>query len=154
MIFVTTGAHRADLGGTSGADALCASEASAAGLPGEFKAWLSTIDSAVADRMTRSSVPYVRTDGARIADDWDDLTDRMIQSFINLDPSGVERAGDVWTGTLPNGLSNMEGGDCEGFTSGTGGVALCGSTRSINEGWTASRLPSCDTPLRLYCIEQ
>ena len=29
-----------------------------------------------------------------------------------------------------------------------------GKSNIDNEGWTASRLPSCDTSLRLYCIEQ
>jgi hypothetical protein len=122
-------------------------------LPGEFKAWLSTIDSAVADRMTRSSVPYVRTDGARIADDWDDLTDGSLLSLINRDANAAEQAADVWTGTLPSGLSYTET-DCDGFTNGTAGFALCGTTQSINANWTANQIPACDTPLRLFCIEQ
>ncbi|MGB5682072.1 MAG: hypothetical protein WBM47_09510 [Polyangiales bacterium] len=152
-IFVTSGAQNADFGGIAGADALCASQAAAAGLEGEFKAWLSTIESAVGDRLVQSTVPYVLVDGTRVADDWTDLTDGTIQAFINLDASGVARAGDVWTGTLPSGESNTQGGDCDGFTSGTDGVALCGSTRSVNAGWTASQLPGCSTSLLLYCIE-
>jgi hypothetical protein len=93
-------------------------------------------------------------DGTRIADNWDDLTDDTLQAVLNLDAAGEERGGDVWTGTLPSGLSYAMS-DCDGFTLGTSaGSALCGSTRSINAGWTASQVPRCDTPLRLYCFEQ
>jgi hypothetical protein len=152
-IFVTSAARTADLGGIDGADALCASEASAAGLQGEFKAWLSTADSAVADRVVQSTVPYVRIDGARVADDWDDLTDGSILSLINRDANGMEHVADVWTGTLPSGLSYTET-DCDGFTNGLVGAALCGTTQSINANWTSNQVPACDTPLRLFCIEQ
>jgi len=152
-VFVTSTTQTASLGGIDGADALCASQAAEAGLSGEFKAWLSTVDSPVADRFVRSTQPYVLVDGTRIADDWDDLTDRTIQAIINLDASSTPRGDDVWTGTLPSGLSYMET-DCDGFTSGTTGSALCGTTQSINAGWTASQVPRCDTPLRLYCFEQ
>ncbi len=154
LVFVTSTAQNANFGGIDGANALCASQAAAAGLDGDFKAWLSTIESAVGDRLVQSTVPYVLVDGTRVADDWTDLSDGTVQAFINLDASGVERGGDVWTGTLPNGGSNTQGGDCDGFTSGTDGVALCGTTRSINAGWTASQLPSCGTALRLYCLQQ
>jgi hypothetical protein len=153
-IFVTRTAQAANLGGLAGADAACASEASAAGLDGEFKAWLSSVELAAADRLVQSEAPYVLVDGSLVADDWADLTDGAIETRINLDANGVERAGDVWTGTLPTGLSYVEQGDCDGFTNGAEGVALCGSTQSINAAWTASQLPACSTRLRLYCIEQ
>ena len=152
-VFVTSTTQTASLGGIDGADALCASQAAEAGLSGEFKAWLSTVDSPVADRFVRSTQPYVLVDGTRIADDWDDLTDRTIQAIINLDASSTPRGDDVWTGTLPSGLSYIHT-DCDGFTSGTVGAALCGTTQSINAGWTASQVPRCDTPLRLFCFEQ
>jgi len=153
-IFVTSAPQSANFGGLEGADSVCASEAAAAGIGGEFKAWLSTNELAAADRLVQSAVPYVLVDGTLVADDWADLTDGAIETRVNLDASGVERAGDVWTGTLPSGLSYVGQGDCDGFTNGTDGVALCGSTQSINAAWTASQLPGCSTRLRLYCIEQ
>ena len=156
VVFVTSASRTGNLGGIEGADALCASEAAAAGLDGEFKAWLSTRESAVADRIVQSSVPYVRTDGTRIADDWDDLIDPTggyLQAFLNLDANGIARGGDVWTGTLPSGLAG-DGDDCDGFTTGLGSSALCGSTQSINFPWTARTTPVCETPLRLFCFEQ
>jgi len=153
VVFVTSGSHGGDLGGLDGADALCASEAAAAGLTGEFKAWLSTIDTPVSDRFVRSDVPYVRVDGTRIADDWADLTDGQIQAIINLDATATAQGGDVWTGTLSSGLSYTTS-DCAGFTDGTiGTTGLCGTTQSINN-WTFRGAPTCNTQLRLFCFEQ
>jgi hypothetical protein len=154
-IFVTDTIHDADLGGIDGADALCASQASAAGLEGEFNAWLSTLSSAAADRLSRSTVAYVLVDGTLIAKDWQDLTDGEIAARIDLDASGQLRGGDVWTGTLPSGLPYANG-DCAGFTSSlaTDGIALCGTTQSSLANWTANATPDCATRLRLFCIEQ
>jgi hypothetical protein len=160
VVFVTSGTYAADLGGVGGggiqgADEICASEASAAGLQGEFKAWLSTVDSPVADRFVQSTVPYVLLDGTRIADDWADLTDTdgSLQTVIDLDPSGVRHRRDVWTGTLPSGLSYTQS-DCDGFTNGSVGSAVCGTTTSVNNNWTFNQVPSCDTVLHLFCFEQ
>lgn len=152
-IFRTATVQNANLGGIAGADAICAAQALAAGLEGEFKAWLSTIASPVADRVTQASGPYVLVNGARIADDWDDLVDDSILVPINLDASGVMRSGEVWTGTLANGGSYPDD-DCAEFTSGTNGVALCGATNSTTASWTENITPACSTQLGLYCIEQ
>jgi len=151
-VFVTDTIQSADFGGVSGADALCASQAAAAGLEGQFKAWLSTIASPVADRLTHSSVPYVLVDGTLIANDWADLVDGSILSPIRLDASGLPHGGDVWTGTLANGLAYTNG-DCVGYTSSSGGIGLCGDTGATNGGWTASATPECSLALRLYCVE-
>jgi hypothetical protein len=152
-MFVTSSVRNANFGGLDGADALCASEASAASLDGEFKAWLSTMTSSVSDRLVHSSEPYVLVDGTRVANDWDDLVDGSILVPINMDASGQLRGGDVWTGTLPNGLPYTQG-DCAGFTNGTDGIGLCGSTASTTGPWTASSTPDCSLGLALYCIEQ
>lgn len=153
-VFVTDTIQNANFGGVAGADALCASQAAAAGLDGEFKAWLSTIASPVADRLSHSNAPYVLVDGTVVANDWDDLVDGSILAAINLDAGGIPRGGDVWTGTLPTGLPYVND-DCEGFT--TGGserFGLCGSTASTDPGWTASATPACSSQLGLYCFEE
>lgn len=152
-IFRTATTQTANLGGIAGADALCAAQAIAAGLDGEFKAWLSTVSSPVADRVTQASGPYVLVNGTRIADDWDDLVDGSILAPIHLDANGVLRAGEVWTGTLATGASYLND-DCAGFTSGSTGVALCGATNSTTATWTENITPACSTQLGLYCIEQ
>ena len=88
-----------------------------------------------------------------IANDWDDLVDGSISAPINVDASGQTRTGDVWTGTLATGASYLSS-DCGGFTNGTTGVALCGTSSSANSTWTQNIAPSCSTLLRLYCFEQ
>ena len=118
-----------------------------------FRRKSSTADSSVADRLTQSAVPYVLVDGTRIADDWADLTDGSLQAVIDLDATGMSHWADVWTGTLPSGLAYTEA-DCDGFTNGGMGSALCGTTQSINSSWTANQVPTCDTRLRLFCFEQ
>ena len=152
-IFITNAVRDAALGGTDGADALCAAEARDAALGGEFKAWLSTISSPVSERLTHSTVPYVRVDGTMVANDWDDLVDGAILAPINLNANGELRSGDTWTGTLSTGAAYL-GDDCVAFTDATARLALCGSSAATNAAWTASMLPRCDSPLRLYCIEQ
>jgi hypothetical protein len=153
IVFITSTARTADFGGISGADELCATQAAEAGLQGVFKAWLSTASSSVADRLVHSTGPYALVDGTVIADDWDDLVDGSIATPIDVDASGQTRTGDVWTGTLPTGDSDTFG-DCEGFTSSAGGVALCGTSSSPTSLWTANIRPACSTVLRLYCFEQ
>ncbi len=153
-IFITNTTQDADFGGTDGADALCAEQATAAGLEGEFRSWLSTVDSAVEDRLNRSTVPYVLVDGTTIANDWDDLVDGTIMARIDLDASGLRRVGDVWTGTRASGASYSPD-DCAGFTTSSSEQrGLCGASASTLSEWTENITPQCSTPLRLYCIEQ
>jgi hypothetical protein len=153
-IFVTSTGQNADLGGIAGADELCATQASEAGLQGVFKAWLSTKSSAAADRLAHSNGPYVRVDGTVIAQDWNDLVDGFIDAPINVGAAGQTLSGEVWTGTLVDG-NPYSNDDCAGFTSsGTSGFALCGSSGSTATAWTQSSTPNCSTVLRLYCVEQ
>lgn len=153
-VFVTNTIQTGSMSGIAGADAICAMQAGAAGLDGEFKAWLSTLASPVSDRFVRSTVPYVLVDGTVIADDWNDLTNGDIQAPIDLDATGQVRGGDVWTGTLPSGES-YEDGDCEEFESSANDIrSLCGSTQFSDTRWSAAQTPTCNARLRLFCIEQ
>ena len=156
-VFVTSTRQTALLGGIVGADELCATQADEAGLGRNFKAWLSTTLSSVADadRLSQDGGPFVRVDEVIVANDWADLVDGALLAPISLDATGQARAGDVWTGTLPNGDSYTLD-DCTAFTSesSTVGQALCGSSTSVTATWTQSQTPRCSTLLRLYCIEQ
>lgn len=152
-MFVTETRQNANFGGIAGADALCAQEAASAGLQGEYKAWLSTSSSSVASRLIQHDAPHVRVDGTVIANNWQDLVDGSIEAPINLDATGIQRGGDVWTGTLANGNSNP-GNDCSGFTNGGIETALCGNVLATGPAWTEEVTPPCYTGLRLYCIQQ
>ncbi len=74
-IFVTSSTHNGNLGGLSGADGICQTQATDAGLSGTYKAWLSDSSTSAASRLTHSSVPYITPDGAVVANDWSDFTD-------------------------------------------------------------------------------
>jgi hypothetical protein len=153
-IFLTNTFQAADLGGTAGADELCAAQAAAANLEGDFKAWLSTASSPVSDRLTHASGPYVLVDGTLVANDWDDLVDGSLIARIDRDANGELLVGDVWTGTLVTGAPYLDD-DCEAFTSSAGDrTALCGASASVTATWTQNITPACSTALRLYCIEQ
>lgn len=153
-MFITNTMQNAALGGIEGADALCAAQATTAGLDGDFRAWLSTSGSSVSSRLSRSSTPYVLVDGTVVANNWDDLVDGSIMAPIDLDADGLRQTGDVWTGTLATGDS-FQGQDCEGFaTSSSDVIGLCGASASTSSTWTENITPRCLTTLRLYCIEQ
>ena len=89
-MFVTTASSGGNLGGLAGADATCNTHASAAGLIGVYQAWLCVNGVAPATRSVHANVPYRRTDGALIANNWADLTDGTIASPINRTEAGVD----------------------------------------------------------------
>ncbi|NJN84235.1 MAG: DUF1015 family protein, partial [Caldilineaceae bacterium] len=72
-----------DWAGLSGADALCQARASAAGLPGTYRAWLADSTGSPSTRFNRSTVPYVLTNNTVVANSWADLTDGSLASPIN-----------------------------------------------------------------------
>ena len=158
----------------TGADAVCQARANEAGLPGTYKAWLSgaSYSSSPASRFTRStSLPYVRTDGAVVADDWADLTDGTIQNPINVDEDGVLRNSPslVWSFTRIDGSPGLFGnqnyscynGDChcDNWTTTQTNNPTQGSAFSkannVDFQWTDySYANACGSNYRLKCFQQ
>lgn len=64
-VFLSSQIYPGNLGGLIGADEKCNTLAQAEGLPGLYKAWLSTASVAAATRLTHNPGPYVLTNGAR-----------------------------------------------------------------------------------------
>lgn len=169
-VFVTSQGFTGNLGGLSGADAICQTEAVTAGLPGTFKAWLSDNNTAVADRLTHLPFPYQRVDGTIVAYNWDDLLDGYIENPINLDASGNTVSGFVWTGSDRDGtkatyyLGDYPDGyeldlTCDEWTMETASFHYLGHTGNINDvtawgDWWQGDGSSCTSQLGLYCIEQ
>ena len=168
VAFVTSSTIRGDqIGGLSGGDTICQSEAASAGLSGTFRAWLSeSQESASPDSPSttflQSPVPYITTRGLVVADDWTDLTDGTLDNPIDHDPNGEKVGGGVWTGTNTDGSSALVATETcnEWMVGGTLGVFGQSSTalpgQQIGSPWT--RVPGsgagCGTSLRLYCFEQ
>ncbi len=179
-MFVTGTSSGGNLGGLAGADATCNTRANAAGLKGTFQAWLCDGVTAPSDRSTKNTVPYKRTDGATIANNWTDLTDGGIQNAINRDESGSGVGSPYlpWTYVQTNGTCDNESylspgsGPCpafsncpmqcannggnNGWTSSSGWVqGSKGDVNSTGGGWTDGVTGLCSTPSeRFYCIEQ
>src|SRR5208337_2765818 len=96
-VFISSGKWTANLGGASGADGLCQSAATAAGLGGKWMAWVSTSTSSPKTRFVHSSVPWQLLDGTVIANDWSDLTSGSLEHNIDRDENDVPV---VWNGSL------------------------------------------------------
>lgn len=155
IAFLSSATYNGNLGGLAGADEKCQSLANAAGLPGEYKAWLSDHGTWAADRLTHSISPYVLVDGTIIAYDWDDLTDISLHHQIDLDESGAQITVDpyAWTGSYPGGAPTNE--NCNSwYDDFLYGVR--GRGDRTDGTWTNywEYLGDCEDPWHLYCFEQ
>ena len=92
LVFVTKAAFQGNLGGLTGADERCEAAARRAGLPGHFRAWLSTADQPAGARVAQKDVPYVMPGGIQVADDYRDLTDGHLAHPIDRTEYGENRA--------------------------------------------------------------
>lgn len=160
--FVTSTTQKGGLGGVTGADAICETQAAAGGLGGaSYMAWISTgAADAPNTRFTKSTTPYELTMGTIIANDWTDLTDGTLNNPIDRDENGVlvSAADNVWTCVGTGALANcgLAGSRCSDWTSSGGGQSgLLGNTNATNFQWTADTTSeACTASNHLYCFEQ
>lgn len=174
LVFLSSQAYTAkQLDGLTGADELCRGLGEDAGLDNfpAFRAWLSSSEGSPLDRFDHEplqvGVPYVRPDGRRLADDWEDLVVNGPDAGITITELGVQMSDVwVWTNTAENGGAIDNNVDCEDWTGeplvgkpwvGRSGVdATDGAafeTWQLHE-WTRYENVGCVTPLQLFCFEQ
>jgi len=174
-VFVTSTQYDGNLGGIAGADAKCASHATAAGLGGTYLAWLSTSQTSPAQRMTQHPSGYALVDGTPIANDWADLVDGSIAHDINITETGAPYRGPgltcrfvvgVWSGTTNNGTMSTFAttdplyatcGDwtSSGYSGVIGGVYDSTGVADQLPYWSEQHcIPSCNSSGALYCVEQ
>jgi hypothetical protein len=171
LVFVTSAVYVSDMGGLAGADAKCNALAAAANLPGAYMAWLAASAGSPSTRFTQSSTPYIRVDGAVIANNWADLVDGTLANPINLtelgtapqSPLGNCGGADVWTGLNADGTpvppiagvwttSCYDWGPVSAYSCVAAGVATATTT-----GWSATCEPCggpCGQKAALYCFQQ
>ena len=176
LVFVTSDAYDGNLGGISGADAICQSHADSAGRGGTFRAWLSdSVSSPDTDpTFYKHDGSYVRVDGAMIAASWDDLTDTTLLARIEVDETGghplkqaIESGSstiiNIWTNTTPTGLSVSASSptpaqfSCQEWTSDSNERSTTGALELgpyVDTHWTQRYIAHCDLSARLYCFEQ
>jgi len=160
-VFVSSTELKGDFGNFAGADMQCATLANNAGLPGTFLAWVAgeLADTAPTTRFTKSTIPYVKTNGVQVADDWNDLVDGSLDSAINVDEKGKNATGkqDVWTNVASNGTEDPEDSfECGNWMD----SSLKGSTGNwtkIDGAWSDvddNVGYACSSAKRLYCFQQ
>src|SRR5688572_1982047 len=154
VAFTTQQLYNGAFGGIATADAICANEASTAGLPGQFIALLSSSTVNARDRLAGSR-GWVSTTGMPIADQIDDLfSGGRALGVINHTAGGVELPNVqlfVWTAAAGDGTLDAAG-TCSDWTSTTGNVRIGFYTRS-SPGLTTTGTIACSMNAHLYCFE-
>lgn len=160
--FISSQFYYGNLGGLVGADAKCQALANAVpSLTGKtFKAWLSDRLTAAKDRLTHAAAPYLLMNSIMVANNWDDLTDGVLQNPITIDEKGalISTAKYVWTNTNADGTAADASinSDCQDWTvTSSSMVGVAGfSPDYTTSRWTRHSYPNCATMARLYCVEQ
>jgi len=159
IVFVTSAGFTGNLGGTAGGDTKCNNLASAAHLPGTYKAWLSTATPGdnPASSFTQSTMPYVLVDGTHVAENWAGLVSGTLEHGIDEDEHGtITTQSSVWTGTNANGTAPtfpQQVLDCFGWSD-TTDLAYDGSPAATNSNWSIQSGLVCNNLFPLYCFRQ
>ena len=156
-----------EIEGLAGADQHCRRLARAAGLQGNFIAWLSAGSQSPDTRFVNLSPEPWRlrpnaVDGSNlppiVATNFSDLTTcgaTCLQNPINRTETGEILPGSVtvWTNTLADGTASTD--SCEGWTSSDiGDVGLFGDASQVDAKWTNTTTTfGCNSELSLYCFE-
>lgn len=147
--------------GLEGADNICNATARGAGLAGTYTAWLSDSITGARDRVTHSNIPYKRTDGALIANNFADLTDGTLVNPLEYNEFGILIGyGHAWTNTRQDGLRfklNDPSLTCNDWTNNTiDGQPVVGHLDDFVSGnWTLAEtgFPCSSQEVRLYCFQ-
>jgi cysteine-rich repeat protein len=148
---------KASVMGVARGDARCQTLATAAGLTGTFKAWLSNTTDAPATRFDTTFTGIYRLTSAGnpiVATGWSGLTTNPLLHPIDADENGKSASGElVWTNTLPDGTpaSNLH---CSDWSSPLAkDSTTAGDSSQIDATWTNLDSGLCASPYRLYCFE-
>jgi hypothetical protein len=156
-VFVTNTTYSGNLGGLTGADGLCTGGASAAGIGGNWKAWVSDAATGAASRLAEVG-PWYLLDGTMAFTGKGNLVTQplvainLTEKMQTLVPSATFPF--VWTGTHTGGTPAVD--TCIGWAdAGATANGMIGSPLSPN-GWTESSSGSaaCNNSYHIYCFEQ
>jgi hypothetical protein len=148
--FVSSGAIGSD-GGLAAADALCQSEANAAGLQGSFLALLATTTESPASRFDVTGAPWVRVDGVPLFPVIDPMG-ALLQTPLALRANGTTSTSFTWLGSSS---ATQVGGNmtCEDWTA-TTGHSMLGTALHINwAGWSHAD-EECTETRPVLCFEE
>lgn len=163
-VFVTSEQFSGNMGGVTGAHALCQVAAEEAGLTGTFHAWLSDSTYSPDQDFVKSTVPYLLVDDTKVAASWEQLVSGTLSAGIYVTewegppqatiedciPEGMIV---VWTNTLATGKIAGDNYSCNHWAAG-GDLGQTGQAGAFNSGWTEGCGVPCTTMAPLYCFEQ
>jgi hypothetical protein len=149
-IFVSTTAI-SGAAGRPAFDAICASEASTAGLSGTYVAVVAQTKVAATTRFNLGDAPWFRPDGVAVVRDAADLVTTETLAPIAVTAAGKYVAGRAWTGAL--GFGEPSTNHCIDWTDirGAGGFGVIDDSGSLA---SSGGTESCTTELPVYCAEQ
>lgn len=151
-VFVSSLTHDGALGGSAGGDALCQACASDAGLPGTYRAWLSSVGAGplAHANFASSSAGLVRTDGRVFARDLA-FPDFMPVYLPSLDEHGqaLDSGTEVWTGGDEHGDAVLN--SCADWSSDA--PASAGAAGQVDRlTWSYNSNYTCNTAHAFLCL--
>ncbi|MBK8257783.1 MAG: hypothetical protein IPK82_34580 [Polyangiaceae bacterium] len=159
-VFVTSSVYTGNLmengngvDGLDGGDKLCQLAADAAGLGGQWTAWLSTTDVNAIDRIGDVG-PWYRLDGVKVFNNKASIVTTGPAVPIDVDEQGGTPMVNTWTGTKDTGMKNLF--RCNDWTNDApinGYEGSVGITAGLNF-WTEGPSNPCNLKNTLYCFEQ
>ncbi len=164
FVFVTKETYDGDLDGLEGANTICKGLADDAELPGDYFAWLATLEKAPLNFLEPSSSRYVLRDGTIVANNSLDLLDGDLDHPIDLDQygdpldSGSACSNVVWSNVAENGAPATPNVDCLDWTSASIlSEGAIGQYEQYDADWTFTENcepRSCNAASHLYCFQQ
>ena len=152
VAFVTSTVHDPVTFGSdgAGADAICAQTASAAGLVGDYRAYVATTSVPAPDHLGNAR-GWIRTDGKPVADLVADLQTGHLLYPLRLDENGDDQGPvTVATGAQADGSVSL-GGNCSDWANAATNYAV-GIPAATGGAWAASGGSSCASVAHLYCF--
>jgi hypothetical protein len=154
-MFVSSTSYNGNLGGLSGADAICQGLADAESLGGTWKAVISSEAVNVKDRIAVTGAVY-NLGNSLLALNSADMWDGSLGNAVLYDESGLNVGawGDVWAGSLNNG-TKWTGWNCSSWSNGSSGAsAYLGGSDQSSSGWIQTNSgTNCANTKKLYCID-
>ncbi len=158
-VFPTSNTYTGNLGGLTGADALCAQAATGSGLPGQYVAWLATSATTALARLGgargwigTTGLPFADTIGAsggttgiRNGQIYDAA---QYNEFGKTNPVGFAGA---WTGANEDGT--LVGPNCDDWSNNTSSVNGAAGVQTYGSGeWTFEFEDACTGTYSIYCF--
>lgn len=153
FVFITSTTYTGSMGGLAGADSNCQARATAGGLAGTYRAWLSSTTSNAITRLGTAS-GWVRPDGKPFTNSKTDLLNGKIDYALVLDENGADANGKtVRTATNPGtGMWNGSG-SCLDWTDATAANSTTtGNNSNGTFAWSSNGSGSCSGALPIYCF--